>query len=362
MVPYHTIPQLHTNISNMRLRLASLLRLLFVCWMSCEAYSTAPVRSVVVVGGTHGNEYTGVWVIRQLEQAEKAGKLAEQYTTLDITTLLANPEAHRQNKRFIDDDLNRQFSAERLTAAKRKDPSSLPYEARRALELDALLGPKLADDDENSNNDNPKQDLIVDLHTTTANMGITIIIPESDAIMGQAAAYILLQCRQHYHQAKAQILMHPLPDRKHRPNLGSIAKHALTIEVGPVAQGVLRHDVVEQTNLALHALLEFLERRNRGQTEALLAKLQKAFPHHAVPCYRSAQAKRPGEMSGKVSWPSDENNPNFPALLVHRSIQDGDWKAIRKGDPIFVKLDGTEVAYDGSHDDVVHVMFVNEGG
>merc|ERR1712238_607315 len=27
-----------------------------------------PIRTVVVVGGTHGNEYTGIWVIKALER------------------------------------------------------------------------------------------------------------------------------------------------------------------------------------------------------------------------------------------------------------------------------------------------------
>ena len=86
------------------------------------------------------------------------------------------------------------------------------------------------------------------------------------------------------------------------------------------------------------------------------------YPGGVVPCYRSAPAVRPGELSGKICWPNDASNPNFPALMVHGSVQDRDFGELRVGDPLFVELDGTVVPYDGSHGDVVHVIFVNEGG
>ena len=44
----------------MKKGISNQLRLLFFYLIACEAYSTSPIRSVVVVGGTHGNEYTGV--------------------------------------------------------------------------------------------------------------------------------------------------------------------------------------------------------------------------------------------------------------------------------------------------------------
>jgi len=322
-------------------QLANNLRLLLIYLIVCEAYSNSSIRSVVVVGGTHGNEYTGVWCIRHLEANPEE---LLQYGTLDIKTILGNPEAHMQNRRFIHDDLNRQFSSERLSA----DPLDV-HEAIRARELDELLGPKLGQ---------PKTDLVIDLHTTTSNMGITLIVPEEDILICQAAAYVLHKCEDL--GDSVQVLMHPLPDRHSRPNLGSTASHALTIEVGPVPQGVLRHDAVEKTQHAMNAVLEFLDRRNKG--EPVLDELKLIYPKQVVPCYRSAQAKMKGEMSGKISWPSADDNPNFPSVLVHKSIQDQDFKIVRVGDPLFVKLDGSLIRYDGSHGDEVHLIFVNEGG
>ena len=118
----------------------------------------------------------------------------------------------------------------------------------------------------------------------------------------------------------------------------------------------------------MHALMEFLHLRNLELENAdddgasVLDQLRQTYPGGAVPCYRSAPAVRPGELSGKICWPEDEDNPNFPAWMVHGSVQDRDFHPLKVGDPLFVKLDGTVVPYDGSHGDEVRLIFVNEGG
>merc|ERR1712032_1030505 len=67
-------------------------------------------------------------------------------------------------------------------------------------------------------------------------------------------------------------------------------------------------------------------------------------------------------MSGKITWPSHPENPNFPMWMVHPSIQDQDFQRIRIGDPLFVALDGKVLRYEGSHGDEVFLIFINEGG
>jgi aspartoacylase len=164
--------------------------------------------------------------------------------------------------------------------------------------------------------------------------------------------------------------MHALPKRAERQNLSSCGRHGFTIEVGPVPQGVLRHDVIEKTQAAMHSLLEFLHLRNvelqtkndKYDTPRVLDELRQIYPNNIVPCYRSAPAVRPGELSGKICWPNDESNPNFPAVIIHKSLQDRDFEPLRVGDPLFVSLDGTVLPYDGSHGDEVYLIFVNEGG
>jgi succinylglutamate desuccinylase len=310
-------------------------------WLLCAS----SVR-VAVVGGTHGNEYTGVWCIKTL--ALQTEMLQQKYPALNISTILANPEAYMANRRFIDTDLNREFTHEKLCMANDIAGDETTVEAARAQELNKILGSKCQSDEPDA------YDVAIDLHSTTSNMGTTLIIAEGDPLMAQGAAYVALKC------SDSKCLMHSIPDKGQRPNLSSAATHSFTIEVGPVPQGLLRHDAVLQTECALHGLLEFLQRHDAG--EDLTSVLQQAYPSGLVPAYRTAPATRPGEMSGKISWPSDDENPNFPQLMIHESLQDRDYQLLRKGDPIFVALDGSIVYYDGSHGDEVNVMFVNEGG
>ena len=288
---------------------------------------------------------------------------------MEISTLLGNPEAHRANKRFIHSDLNREFSHEKLTGSDNTEECEgltpdeeecmlgseglpLTVEALRAKEVNAILGPKFGQE-------HPSTDLVVDLHSTTTNMGTTIIIPEADVEMAWVAAYVLHECGGEL--GEVRVLMHSIPNREQRLNLSSAARHGFTIEVGPVPQGVLRHDAVEKTQRALKALFEFLQKSN-DDYDSLMEDLAKIYPNGKVPCYRSALAKIPGQISGKIAWPSNEDNPNSPKWMVHKSLQDKDFHLIKKGDPLFLDLGGNIIRYDGSHGEEVHLISVNEGG
>mmetsp|Transcript_4100 Transcript_4100/g.9774 ORF Transcript_4100/g.9774 Transcript_4100/m.9774 type:complete len:377 (-) Transcript_4100:55-1185(-) len=307
------------------------------------------IRSVAVVGGTHGNEYTGVFCVKALER--QLQKTTRKYP-FEVSTLIGNPEAYKANRRFVDEDLNRQFSGAALAATSSASKSGLSVEQQRAQEIDELLGPKFGDEP-------PAMDFIVDLHTTTTNMHTTLIVGQGDPLATQAAAYVMNACRKK--NLKVCIVLHTHSSQKARPNLASIAPHSFTIEVGPVPQGVLRHDKVEETQEALDSVLEYLK-RNQEEPEKVLEELKQCYPNGRIPCYRSAPALRQGEMSAKLVWPSDPDNENFPQWLVHKDVQDQDFKEIETGDPLFVNLDGDVIPYDGSHGSPILVMFVNEGG
>lgn len=202
-------------------------------------------------------------------------------------------------------------------------------------------------------------DFIVDLHTTTTNMFTTLIVGQGDPLSTQAAAYIMHKCSKK--NFKSCILIHTHKDNKARPNLATIAPHSISIEIGPVPQGVLRHDKVEEMQEALDNLLEFLQ-RHEEEPEKLRAELKECYPDGKVPCYRSAPTERNGQMSAKLVWPSDPENENFPQWLVHKDVQDKDFIEIKTGDPLFVNLDGEVIPYDGSHGSPTLLMFINEGG
>ena len=287
------------------------------------------VRTVAVVGGTHGNEYTGVFCIKALERQLKKGNPNYPF---QISTLIGNPDAYKANKRFVDEDLNRQFSGAAMAAAKAKAavPATMSVEQRRAKEIDNLLGPKFGG--EGDEKKPPAMDFIVDLHTTTANMFTSLIVGQGDPLTTQAAAYVMHKCREK--NFNVCILMHTHASQEARPNMASIAPHSFSIEVGPVPQGVLRHDKVEEMQEALNNALEFLQRHEQ-EPEKLLNELKECYPSGRIPCYRSAPALRKGEMSAKLVWPSDPDNENFPQWLVHKDVQDQDFKEIETGDPLF---------------------------
>ena len=187
--------------------------------------------------GTHGNEYTGVYVLKWLEA--QRDNLEGVYPSLKIATLLANPKAHAENRRFVDDDLNRMFSRECLS-----DYSLVGYECDRAKAIERQLGPKGA---------SASVDCCIDLHTTTANMGCTLIVNSYSALGLRSAAYVSEHwddaCRAEVAAATAALegqlppSPHPLrvylhdTTQERAPYLSSVAREGITIEVGPTAQG-----------------------------------------------------------------------------------------------------------------------------
>lgn len=342
------------NITCQLFRILFTLSLSFCPVSAITSSNSLPVKNVVICGGTHGNEYTGVWVIKAFDRAKKIIK--NQYPSLNITTLLGNPKAHMQNKRFVDADLNRKFSRESLMNDIDLENDDLPHETLRAREIDQLLGPKFA-----SIESDDAAHVVVDLHSTTSNMGVTIIVAEGDVVMTRAAAYVRQKCEEA--GEKVHCLLHTHENRQVRPNLSSTARHGFTIEVGPVPQGVIRHDAVEKTTLALEEFLKFMELSNENP-DALNKILEDMYGRRSlqVPCFKSAKALREQEMSGKIGWPSVPENPNFPAYMVHKDLQDKDFELISTGDPLFVNLDGDVIPYDGAYGSPVYLMFVNEGG
>lgn len=67
---------------------------------------------VAVCGGTHGNELSGVYLVRELLKAQKEAKekKAEEEKPLSVLLVLSNPWATQQCRRYINTDLNRCFT------------------------------------------------------------------------------------------------------------------------------------------------------------------------------------------------------------------------------------------------------------
>ncbi|XP_007523038.1 aspartoacylase [Erinaceus europaeus] len=285
--------------------------------MTSYRVSEDTIKKVAIFGGTHGNELTGVYLVKHwLENGAEI-----QRTGLEVKPFITNPRAVKKCTRYIDCDLNRVFDLENLGKEMLED---LPYEVRRAQEINHLFGPKDSED---------FCDIIFDLHNTTANMGCTLILEDS-------RNNFLIQM---FHYIKTSLA--PLPCYVYlteHPSLKyattrSIAKYPVGIEVGPQPQGVLRADILDQMRKIIKHALDFIQKFNTG----------KEFPPCAIEVYKIIE---------KVDYPRNENGEII--AVIHPNLQDQDWKPLRPGDPVFLTLDGKTIPLGG--DCIVYPVFVNE--
>ena len=299
----------------------------------------APLPRVVITGGTHGNEYTGVYLLQRL--ALREAEMRQAYPSIAVETLLANPRAHAENRRFLEDDLNRMFTKEQLSA-----PSPTSYEQKRAQEIAGMLGPK---------GTGAAASVCIDLHTTTSNMGCTLIVNTWSPLSIRAAAFVAGEWATESAAAEADgrpplapffVMLADGDTQESSPHVCSVARDGLEIECGPTPQGLVRADVVASMDCAVRLLLRYFDLLHAGKAPT---------PPETLEVYVD---------KGKISFLEFEggvrDGSSLPAGLVARSLQDRDFQPLRTGEPLFEALDGGVVRYDGSSGDVVYPVFINE--
>ena len=260
------------------------------------------INKVAIVGGTHGNENTGVFLVNKLKNA------LPEYKGLKLKYLLANPMAIKNTRRFMDHDLNRSFGIKEL-----QNIESSEYEFNRAKVINYELGPK----------GNPKYDFIIDMHTTTSNMGVTFIFSEINKINLQLACYLSEK------NDSLNLYYHP-PESKDvdadQPYLNSISPFGLPLEVGPVPNGLLRHDVIEMTEKTVRDTLEFITLLNNQSLPDIPDSIE-IFQH-----------------SETILFPCDDEG-NITAY-IHKNLQDKDFCQLKQRDPIFSTVDNKTIYFE----------------
>ena len=264
-----------------------------------------PFDTVVIAGGTHGNERTGVALVAHWRQTPAEVKRTGFTTRL----LLANPEAARRNRRFIDRDLNRSF----LLREGGQD-----YESGRAREIAAWM----------------KQvggrTFAIDLHTSTARMGITLITNSAPVNLALAAAVQDVL-------AEARIYCFAEGDRIDSC-LRAAADGGIGVEIGPIPQGLLRHDALAVTREVVQRLLDAVEDFNRNGLR---------IPEGDRPVYLHDR---------NVAYP--EVPPNARPAFVHRELEGRDYRPLTSGRPIFQDLGGRTWFYEDAA--TRFPVFINE--
>ncbi len=273
--------------------------------------SVQSISRVLIVGGTHGNELIGVYLIQKLERHPQS----IQRSSFETMTLWANPQAFAANCRYVDLDLNRCFRRSDL-----QNLSRLGYEDLRAREIDRRFG---------LGGETPV-DVIVDLHSTTANMGLTIITDEHPFNL-RLAAYINLM------QPSVRIYVSTLPQSE-RSSLRSICALGCTIEVGPVAQGTLQADLFQKTEGLIQVILDYLELYN-CQTVPGFEEPLTVYQHIDT-----------------IDYPRGDRN-NLQAM-IHPQLQFRDYEPLQPGELMFLTFEGEAIAYEGPS--TVYPVFINE--
>ncbi|MGK7885223.1 MAG: aspartoacylase [Crocosphaera sp.] len=264
------------------------------------------VKKVALIGGTHGNELIGVYLIKKF----KNDLSLTERDSFETITLLGNPKAIKARERYIDTDLNRCFRDEDLD---KNDFTN--YEQLLAKQHKKHLI------------DQEAVDIIIDIHTTTSDMGMTLILHDNNPFLLQLVAYLC-----HLYPS-----INVLQYSNSQPcQLRSLAKIGLGIEVGPIPQGVLKADIFQKTEALIMQIFDYIQNYNTQQ----LPNIAKSLTLY--------------KQTGVMDYPRDENNKIramiFPTLK--------DYEPLQPNDPIFIDFNGDIIKYQGNS--TVWPVFINE--
>lgn len=293
------------------------------------------IRSVAIVGGTHGNELNGVELAKHLQR----NPALAQRPSFQTQVILANPAAIERNVRYVDEDLNRCFTRAALGDATRDS-----REARRAKELDATLGPK--------GSAAPATDLVIDLHNTTAATGVCVLTAREDELCVALAAHLVLEHNGEEEEVPVRLALWPDRPREEYALLPTVAPHGITFEVGPAPWGCVAPAQYARSLALLARALDYVHAHNESIARNA-AGADDAWRVARVPAYRALTP---------LPYPRHANGDL--AATIHPARQARDFEPLRRGDPLFMTLDTLEtVEFDGAPDvdgDVFYPFFINE--
>ncbi len=269
------------------------------------------INRVLIAGGTHGNELLGVYAIKTFT----ARPDLVRRSSFQTLTVLGNPEAIAVNRRYIDHDLNRSFGT----------PAQLDgmgYEWQRAAALREQFGPS----------GRQPVDFVIDLHSTTSNAGVMLILDSLSGFTLGLAAYI---SRVHPEMK----LYSSEGSGRRQDSLRSIAPHRIGIEVGPVAHGTLNAQLFQKTEAIVQTTLDYLEHHNLGPATV--------EPPTALTLYQYIDV---------LDYPRDGEG-NLLAM-IHPQRQWQDYAPLGPGEPLFLTFGQEVIPYRGHA--TVYPVFINE--
>ena len=272
-----------------------------------------PLKRIAVVGGTHGNELTGAYLIKYFEQHPEL----LQRSSLETLTIFGNPQAFAAGTRYVEKDLNRAFLDRDLS-----NPHLATYEDKRAKEICQVLGSK----------EQPKVDFIIDIHSTTSNMQFTIIIGDRDPVVLSLIAYLC--------QLNPLVRVFNWSSIQEQSFLRSLSHRSMAIEIGAIPHGVINSWFFERTQQLVGQILDFLDCHNQRTLNL------KSDPT-TLEIYQGKAI---------VDYPRTENGELRG--MVHSQLAGRDYQPLQPGAPMFITFEGEEIKYMG--ETTVYPVFINE--
>ena len=267
-------------------------------------------KKILIVSGTHGNEINPIWAVNQINKQENTIDKDIEYKFI-----LGNPLACEKGSRYIDIDLNRSFNTIDNTIYKRKNI----YEIDRANFLVDKFG---------INGLEPCE-IVIDLHTTTANMGTSIVMYGRRRKDFCLAA--LLQ-----NKYGLPIYLHE-KDKKQTGFLVEAWPCGLVIEIGAVAQNFYDPKIINRFLIIISSLREEI---NKLKNNVITLPNQIVVHVH----------------QGSIDYPRDQN-ANIIGL-IHPARINKDWKPIKGGDPLFIDTQCNVYRYEGK--EIIWPVFIGE--
>jgi len=269
-------------------------------------------RRIAIVGGTHGNEKSGVWVVRAMrDQPDRFRRPGIQ-----VRPLLANVEAERSNLRFLDRDLNRCFGPELRNLT---DCAPDSREAGRAAEIKSEL---------------EGTDLVIDVHNTTAAMGLTWILTDASPWVWWLASEAV--------RANPRVRILYTPETKaSNVFLPSLGKTEITLEIGPVPHGTHSHWAAEAAIAHVEFILDTLS----------------AAPDSFEPRV-SLEAASFEYFLGLSSCDYPRASDGSVTATIHKDFTGRDYLPLTDGAPIFHDpVHDMTIVYRG---ETIHPVFIGE--
>ncbi len=255
-------------------------------------------KRIVIVGGTHGNEWTGIKIVTHYQN-----QLKEKFPKLNLEFIIANPVAHEINKRFKDEDLNRAFQF--------LGESRATYENGRAQEIKDIIEREAC--------------LVLDLHTTTSSMGNTLILPNYHPMNLSLCAKLSKQFKD------CRVIGAPDPGKKY---LASQSEFGIILEVGPVANGVVDAIPLESTLSLIESILEEMSDPNSPEIGSL-------------ELYEETQ---------DIAYPTNENGDL--SAYIHAEFQEKNFEPINGHYSPFKSFQNEEIGM--KTEEPLYPIFINE--